>query len=152
MAHMASLCLPNIFYSVVGITYYQLLLLLLLTGIDVGGNNAHLAPEILNARSGPRKFITYSKQPVWAAGVLAYEFAGHRSPFESDVSPINQRGYDTDELPPLRYTYCKNSKYCQALPRDLTALAKSMLEMDPVDRPSLQSCLQSVSRIVQNLN
>jgi len=58
------------------------LLLLLPTGIDVGGNNAHLAPEILNARSGPRKFINYSKQPVWAAGVLAYEFAGHKSPPE----------------------------------------------------------------------
>jgi len=127
-------------------------LLLLPTGIDVGGNNAHLAPEILNARPGPRKFINYTKQPVWAAGVLAYEFAGHRSPFQSGVSAIDQRGYSVNELPPLRYTYCNNSKYCQALPSDLTALVKSMLEMNPSDRPLLQSCLRSVSRIVQTLN
>ena len=39
-----------------------------------------------------------------------------------------------------------------SLPSDLTALVKSMLEMDPFDRPSLPSCLQSVSRIVQTLN
>lgn len=134
------------------IAYYTWVLLLLPTGIDVGGNNAHLAPEILNARPGPRKFINYTKQPVWAAGVLAYEFAGHRSPFQSGVSAIDQRGYSVNELPPLRYTYCNNSKYCQALPYDLTALVKSMLEMNPSDRPLLQSCLRSVSRIVQTLN
>lgn len=131
---------------------YYMWVLLLPTGIDVGGNNAHLAPEILNARPGPRKFINYTKQPVWAAGVLAYEFAGHRSPFQSGVSAIDQRGYSVNELPPLRYTYCNNSKYCQALPSDLTALVKSMLEMNPSDRPLLQSCLRSVSRIVQTLN
>lgn len=50
--------------------------LLLYTGYNPGGNNAHLAPEILNAKPGPKRFINYTKQPVWAAGVLAYELAG----------------------------------------------------------------------------
>lgn len=45
-------------------------------GFGAGGNTAHLAPEILNAKPGPKKFLDYSKQPVWAAGVLAYELAG----------------------------------------------------------------------------
>ena len=46
-------------------------------GFGAGGNTAHLAPEILNAKPGPKKFLDYSKQPVWAAGVLAYELAGN---------------------------------------------------------------------------
>ena len=45
-------------------------------GFSAGGNTAHLAPEILNAKPGPKKYLNYSKQPVWAAGVLAYELAG----------------------------------------------------------------------------
>lgn len=122
-----------------------------LSGIDLGGNHAHLSPEILNARPGPRKTINYAKQPVWAAGVLGYEFAGHRSPFESGVTTFDQRGYSVDELPPLRYTNCRNSIHCQRLPSDFTSLVKSMLEMAPSDRPSLQSCLKAVSRLVQNV-
>ena len=46
------------------------------TGYSPGGNTAHLAPEILNAKPGPKRFLDYSKQAVWAAGVLAYELAG----------------------------------------------------------------------------
>ena len=106
-----------------------------LAGIDLGGNRAHLSPEILNARPGPRRFVSYVKQPVWAAGVLAYEFAGHRSPFESGVTTIDQRGYDVNELPPLKYTYCRNSMHCQPLPSEFAALVNSMLEMKPNDRP-----------------
>ena len=122
-----------------------------LPGIDVGGNRAHLSPEILNTRPGPRKTINYAKQPVWAAGVLGYEFAGHKSPFESGVTTFDQRGYSVDELPPLRYTNCRNSIHCQSLPRDFTSLVRSMLQMAPSDRPSLQSCLKAVSRLVQNV-
>ena len=48
----------------------------LYTGYSPGGNTAHLAPEILNAKPGPKRYIDYSKQPVWAAGVLLYELAG----------------------------------------------------------------------------
>ena len=70
-----------------------------------GGNEAHLAPEVLNVRPGPGKFIDYSKQPVWAAGVLAYELAGHDSPFEG--GRIDQRSYETSSLPPLKSTYCQ---------------------------------------------
>ena len=73
-----------------------------------GGNEAHLAPEVLNARSGPRKVIDYSKQPVWAAGVLAYELAGHLSPFEG--GRIDPRSYDVSSLPPLKSTYCQVCK------------------------------------------
>ena len=46
------------------------------SGYTIGGNNAHLSPEVLNAKPGPGCFINYTKQPVWTAGVLAHELAG----------------------------------------------------------------------------
>lgn len=115
-------------------------------GYSPGGNNAHLAPEILNAKPGPKRYIDYSKQPVWAAGVLLYELAGHPNPFQSGT--IDQRGYNIGDVPPLKYTYSTHSKYCQPLDSRLTGLARDMLQMEPTDRPSLQECLKRVSLIV----
>lgn len=116
------------------------------TGLDIGGNRAHFAPELLNSRPGPRTMIDYSKQPVWAAGLLAYELAGHPSPFQSGT--IDQKGYSMDELPPLKTTYCKsNPSYHQQLPAGFTTLVKSMLELQPSDRPSLQSCLDTINNM-----
>lgn len=62
----------------------------LTAGYNPGGNNAHLAPEILNAKPGPKRFIDYSKQPVWAAGVLAYELAGENIFKTAHVGVISQ--------------------------------------------------------------
>ncbi len=114
-------------------------------GTDIGGNHAHLCPEVLNARPGPRGSLLYKQQAVWAAGVLAYELAGHHSPFQA--GSIDQRSYSLDNLPPLRYTYCKNSKFCQSLPAEYTHLIKSMLDIAATSRPSLQECLQTVSKL-----
>ena len=110
--------------------------------MDIGGNRAHLAPEILNSKPGPRNYLDYSKQSVWAAGVLAYELAGHPSPFKAGT--IDQRGYGVDELPPLKFTFCKSSNYCQRLPSELTRLVVSMLQPDMDDRFSLQRCVDSL--------
>ena len=55
-------------------------------GNVVGGNKAHLAPEILTQynkmKSDPylQEEIDYSKQEAWAVGVLAYEMAMGRHP------------------------------------------------------------------------
>lgn len=119
------------------------------SGYDIGGNRAHLSPEVLNSKPGPRSSISYTKQAVWAAGVLGYEFAGHKNPFESGT--IDSRGYNVDELPPLKYTYCKNSKFCQPLHADFTALVKEMLQMEVYDRLTLQSCLKSVSKLCEDI-
>ena len=73
--------------------------------IPIGGNDAHFAPEILNTRPGPGRVLNYQKQPVWAAGVLAYELAGHGNPFQNPK--IDQRAYDVRSLPPLSSTYCQ---------------------------------------------
>lgn len=115
-------------------------------GQDIGGNQAHLAPEILNCKAGPKSSLDYSKQPVWAAGVLAYELAGHKSPFATGI--IDQRGYHVDQLPALRTTHCSSSPaHCQALPTQLTRLVEAMLQFDPIDRPSLQHCLDIVKHL-----
>lgn len=114
-------------------------------GFDIGGNAAHLAPDILNCKIGPRSRLNYSKQPVWAAGVLAYELAGHQSPFQSGT--IDQRGYGIHQVPSLKTTYCSNPSYCQPLPAELTKLVQSMLQSDPKDRPTLQHCLDIVNNL-----
>ena len=112
------------------------------TGTERGGNNAHLSPEVLNARPGPRKTLNYSKQPVWAAGVLAHELAGHPNPFQKGT--IDQRGYSIDQVPPLNSTYCKHANFCKPLPRAFTTLVTSMLQPEARDRPSLSDCLKKV--------
>jgi serine/threonine protein kinase len=112
---------------------------------DRGGNEAHLAPEILNSRPGPRGRLDYSKQPVWAAGVLAYELSGHDSPFKSGT--IDQRGYGVDLLPPLETTYCSDSTHCQKLPAEFTKLVSSMLHPEPDIRPTLRECLDIVNKL-----
>ena len=72
--------------------------------IPKGGNEAHLAPEILNERCGRNKSLNYSKQPVWAAGVLAYELAGHQNPFYGSE---DQRAYDERNITKLTATFSK---------------------------------------------
>ena len=107
-----------------------------------GGNPAHLAPEVLNARPGPRKYISYLKQPVWAAGVLAYELSGHPSPFES----IDQQGYTIGTIPLLKRTEGARGSQ-DTLPTALTDLVRSMLEFKPENRPTLAYALEQVSKL-----
>ena len=116
----------------------------MVVGFDIGGNHAHLAPEVLNSRP-PRNTLDYSKQPVWAAGVLAYELAGHPSPFAS--GQIDQRGYVINKLPRLEATHCKYASSCERLPGRLTKLVQSMLEPDPSERLSLLHCLDTINNM-----
>ncbi len=120
----------------------------LLPGFDIGGNEAHLAPEILDSRPGGRRYLNYLKQPVWAAGVLAYELAGHKNPFLS--LPFSQRSYSLNDLPPLEKTCCHQPHFCQSLPRELTDLVRSMLDKDEDNRPTLQRCFNVVDSIYKN--
>ena len=115
--------------------------LLLFPGAVRGGNPAHLAPEVLNSRPGPKKKISYVKQPVWAAGVLAYELSGHSSPFES----IDQQAYSTNSLPPLKATNGAGSR--DAFPPAFTRLVQSMLDFKPGNRPTLAEALKQVSSL-----
>ena len=112
------------------------------SGIQKGGNDAHLAPEVRNVRDGSKKFVSYVKQPVWAAGLLAYELSGHKNPFL--VGAIDQLAYSENSLPTLSFTYSTNPNIRQKLPNDLGKLVRSMLAYDPAQRPTLSQVLQRV--------
>ena len=118
----------------------------MLSGFDTGGNEAHLAPEILNSRAGSKRCLNYSKQPVWAAGVLAYELAGHKNPFQ--FMDFSQQSYAIKDLPPLEKTHCHQPVHCQSLPRKLTDLVRILLDPDEDKRPTLQRCLNMVETMV----
>lgn len=116
-------------------------------GTDIGGNRAHICPEVLGTKPGPRKVVSYDKQPVWAAGVLAYEFAGHPSPFSP--ATIDQCSYTVDELPLLEHTYSKNSMFSQLLPKEFADLVHGMLEIEPSSRPTLATCYGTILSLVK---
>lgn len=120
--------------------HYRSVLKLTVGGVR-GGNNAHLAPEVLNARPGRGQYISYSKQPVWAAGVLAYELCGHPSPFDGNT---DQTAYTESALPYLKTTAGRNDARA-TLPAGITKLVHSMLAYDPDKRPSLRDVLRRVS-------
>lgn len=125
---------------------HMITIVFICAGYDIGGNEAHLAPEILNSKSGSKRYLNYSKQPVWAAGVLAHELAGHPNPFQS--LEFSQRCYSVNDIPPLRKTYCTQQSFCEALPQGLTNLAQTMLDPDQDQRPTLQRCLNIIENIV----
>jgi len=113
--------------------------------MDIGGNEAHLAPEIISSRPGSKRYLHYSKQPTWAAGVLAYELAGHKNPFLELA--FSQSSYSIQDVPPLKKTFCRQARYCEELPARLTDLVRTMLDPDPDRRPSLQQCLNTVETL-----
>lgn len=101
-------------------------------GMGKGGNPAHLAPEVHNSRPGRGRTVDYSKQAVWAMGVLCYELCNHPSPFEGS---LDQCGYDPTALPPL-VTIQANLGPGSRLPSSYHQLVQSLLEFEPQRRPT----------------
>ena len=128
-------------------TCVQFFFLFCEAGIDIGGNSAHISPEVLRAKPGQRRSISYKNQPVWAAGVLAYELSGHPSPFSADT--IDQCPYSMDQLPPLEYTCCRNSTFSQPFPKEFTDHVCWMLEIEPSSRPSLATSCGIILSLVK---
>ena len=77
----------------------------------VGGNIAHLPPEILcPAEDIPE--LDYTKSDVFGAGCMIYEILNLQNPFEADDSLI-KRAYTQTDLPLIP----KRSRYSYALDR-----------------------------------
>lgn len=83
-------------------------------GMAVGGNQMHLAPEVLNAfaecsrRAGGGGTISYAAQGVWAVGVVAYEMAMGHGPwpdYPADCGGSGSIAYDTADVPTLGGEY-----------------------------------------------
>ena len=78
-----------------------------------GGNQAHLAPEVLNCdfSRGGKIEVDYSKQPSFALGVLFHEILTGSHPF--DMYPLDSAKYGEGQnisVPPLDFERINNIK------------------------------------------
>eukprot|EP00118_Oscarella_pearsei_P004647 m.20163 g.20163 ORF g.20163 m.20163 type:complete len:218 (+) comp27983_c0_seq1:1775-2428(+) len=113
-------------------------------GVVRGGNPAHLAPEVHNARGGRGRYIEYAKQSVWALGVICYEMCGHKSPFEGC---LDQAGYDPSHLPPLYFIQASKG-LGEPLLEGYQTIVRSMLEFEPGKRPTAAEALAKIKDMV----
>ncbi|KGL78228.1 hypothetical protein N309_13728, partial [Tinamus guttatus] len=95
--------------------------------VDIGGNGALMAPEVITASSGPGMVIDYSKADAWAVGTIAYEIFGLVNPFYGyEDSTLESRSYREDQLPKLP----------GHVPREVQQVIKMLLQRDPSKRIS----------------
>lgn len=120
-------------------------------GLAPGGNQLHLAPEVLNSfnaaiRGGRGGNISYARQEVWAVGVMVYEMAVRTPPFpdypnDCRSGPQHSITYDDAKLPPLPPSY----------PAEFTSLVRSMLLFDPEARVSANTALETAEELLAAL-
>ena len=103
-------------------------------GGSLGGNPAHMAPEILNA--SPNSLVDCSRQDVWAVGVLIHEICGQR-PF----AKLDQRGYKTADIPKL-------PRLDRDFPQEFCKLVNSLLDFKPELRPSAGVAVSRVETLL----
>lgn len=72
--------------------------------MDLGGNIALMAPEILTKEPGRGVKLNYSKSDLWACGAISYEIFGSTNPFydqDNDTSVLRSYDYKETDLPEL---------------------------------------------------
>ena len=119
-------------------------------GMSVGGNRAHLAPEVCSShyrcRTNPKenKVIDYSKQPSFAVGVLLYEMAVGEHPlpdyplaWSRDAGQVTFSKADISSLPA-----CHSSSFC--------SLVSGLLDPEPSLRTTLHDALELVGSLMRN--
>lgn len=85
-------------------------------GLAPGGNQLHLAPEVLNdfnaaIRRGRGGVISYARQGVWAVGAMVYEMAVRTPPFPDypndcrGPGPDHRIVYEDSDLPAFPSSY-----------------------------------------------
>lgn len=113
-------------------------------GNPVGGNKAHLSPDILTqynhlkqSKDG-RGEIDFSQQEVWAVGVLVHEIAMGRHPFvDYPLGLTNARGvvtYALEDLPFLPEEY----------PKSFRSIVRELLHPDVAKRMSAKEALKQL--------
>ena len=119
-------------------------------GGSLGGNAAHMAPELLNTTAGHGRHIKGDRQDMWACALMVYEMACGRSPFEaSGGKALDQRGYRMCDLPPLVIKNEKTSGLMSSdeeLSQPFVELVMSMLEYDPSKRPSIEHAIMAIQQ------
>ncbi|XP_058454485.1 serine/threonine-protein kinase Pink1, mitochondrial isoform X2 [Malaya genurostris] len=72
--------------------------------VDIGGNTALMAPEIINKQPGTFSVLNYSKSDLWACGAIAYEIFGSSNPFygsKNNPNTLKNTNYKKSDLPQL---------------------------------------------------
>uniref|UniRef100_A0A8D8WE23 non-specific serine/threonine protein kinase n=1 Tax=Cacopsylla melanoneura TaxID=428564 RepID=A0A8D8WE23_9HEMI len=93
--------------------------------VELGGNVALMAPEVVTATPGLFSFVNYSKSDVWTAGTIAYEIFDLENPF---YQRARNTSYNVEELPKLDVR----------VPTMIQRLIAKLLENDPSDRPTAE--------------
>ena len=114
-------------------------------GSLIGGNKAHLSPEVLTVYNKIRQSssgewnIDYSQQEAWAVGVLAYEIAMGRHPFVD--YPLGHThsnkgvSYSHDAIPPLPTDY----------PKAFCSIIRELLHPSMSERMSIKEALKQMN-------
>lgn len=112
-------------------------------GVHVGGNRAHLAPEVLSSyhkcRHNPSKYknIDYSKQASFAVGILTCEIAIGDHPLPDYPLGYSVQGtvqYAIEDLTPLPQFY----------PKSFRSIINDMLRLDPTKRLALNEAMNQL--------
>lgn len=114
-------------------------------GSSLGGNPAHMPPELFNAVAG--KKVHCGSQDLWACAVLVYEMAGGDSPFAG----LDQQGYRMRDLPPLVIKNEKSgevSEESMRFPEPFRQLILSLLEFEPSKRPSVYKAIETTKELL----
>jgi serine/threonine protein kinase len=112
-------------------------------GSSLGGNPAHIPPELLNAQAG--NMVECGSQDLWASGVMVYEMACGVSPF----CDLDQRGYRMSDLPDLRIKNEKGCKVDVVFPVEFSEMVKLILEFEPSNRPQVQEVIAVTRKLVE---
>ena len=111
----------------------------------VGGNKAHLSPEVMTVYNNIRHStdgewtIDYTQQEAWAVGVLAYEVAMGRHPFVDYplgyTHPDRGVSYSHDDVPPLPQEY----------PKAFCSIIRELLHPNMSARMSVKEALKQMN-------
>ena len=88
--------------------------------VEIGGNVALLAPELLAATPGPYKWLSYEHSDTWAVGAIAYQVFGLDNPFYNQLS---SKDYSEEDLPDVT-----------EVPPLFQRLVKGLLRKNPQER------------------
>ena len=113
-----------------------------------GGNQAHLAPEVLNCdfSRGGKIEVDYSKQPSFALGVLFHEILTGYHPF--DMYPLDPAKYGREpniSVPPLDFERINNIKNF-VVDEKFTFMIRDLL-LPFSNRMTLKDCNVTLSKL-----
>jgi len=100
--------------------------------VDKGGNQALMAPEIINKEPSLFAVLNYMKSDLWACGAIAYEIFGYPNPFYNP-STENSIGYGpvmTNE----NYSESMLPELGEEVPFIVRKLVENILQRNPRNR------------------